>query len=77
MKPEDLAGLVSKTIVVLMLGVGVNSVSNLSEKLSQLNSTIIELNGRVLILSEKQDAINRFLQSQIDDLKKENEYRRK
>lgn len=78
-KPEDIPNLVTKTIIISVLGIlgiGVNSVSNISigekmtTQMTTLNNTIAELTSKVLVLSERQDMINRFHQSQIDDLKK-------
>ena len=78
-KPEDVTSLVTKTIAISVLGIlgiGINSVSNISigdkmtTQMTTLNNTIAELTSKVLVLSERQDMINRFHQSQIDDLKK-------
>jgi len=78
-KPEDVPNLITKTIAISVLGIlgiGVNSISNISigekmtTQMTTLNNTIAELTSKVLVLSERQDMINRFHQSQIDDLKK-------
>lgn len=73
MKPEDqtrIADLVSKTIVVSLLGLGINSLSNISSKTSDLNESVIGLKGQIQILSERQGDMNRILQERIERIEK-------
>jgi len=66
MKPEDVASLVSKTIVVSLLGIGVNSIVNISKEIALLNINMVKLDSRVQVLSERQADINKLFQNRIE-----------